>query len=325
MGTGWGLLVCGVLKAKPSPRLADLGEDEVVRELIGGLPTDGSVVVGAGDDCAVLECGRTGYYQLFKTDSLVGGVHYPPETPPKLVGRKALARALSDIAAMGGWPTQAVVTLVLSPNFHLSYAKEVYEGLSGVAREFGVSVVGGETARPATSSGRTAIISVALLGLVEKGRCVLRSGGRVGDQVFVTGLLGGSIRGKHLQFQPRVWEGRWLSEHFKPSAMMDLSDGLAKDLPRLAKQSGVGFQLVYQRVPKSPGCELAQALSGGEDYELLFTVSPEDAESLRAAWAQAFPGLPIANVGWLCPEEESMVAEFDGFGGWDHFRMPMAT
>jgi thiamine-monophosphate kinase len=311
---------------KPSsPRLVDLGEDEVVRELTSSLPTDGSVVAGAGDDCAVLEYGRMGHYQLFKTDCLVQDVHYFPDTPPKLVGRKALARALSDIAAMGGWPTQAVVTLVLSPNYHMSYAKEIYEGLSGVAREFGVSVVGGETARPAASSGRTAIISVSLLGLVEKGRCVLRSGGSEGDQIFVTGTLGGSIKGKHLQFQPRVWEGRWLSEHFKPSAMMDLSDGLAKDLPRLAKQSGVGFQLVYQRVPKSPGCEMKQALNDGEDYELLFTVPPDRAEALKASWSQIFPGLPLTNIGWLCSEEESMASEFDNLGGWDHFQMPIST
>ena len=237
----------------------------------------------------------------------------------------AKARALSDIAAMGGWPTQAVVTLVLSPNYQMSYAKEIYEGLSGVAREFGVSVVGGETARPAAGSGRTAIISVSLLGLVEKGRCVLRSGGHEGDQIFVTGMLGGSLRGKHLQFQPRVWEGRWLSEHFKPTSMMDLSDGLAKDLPRLAKQSGVGFQLVYQRVPKSPGCEMAQALNDGEDYELLFTVPPDRAESLTASWAQIFPGLPLTNIGWLCNEEESMASEFEDLGGWDHFQMPIST
>lgn len=310
------------MKTTSSPRLFDLGEDEVVRQLTQALPVDSSVVAGAGDDCAVLEYGRSGYYQLFKTDCLVQGVHYAPETPPDLVGRKALARALSDIAAMGGWPTQAVVTLVLSPSFHLSYAKDIYRGLAGVAREFGVSVVGGETSRPASSSGKTAIISVSLLGLVEKGRCVLRSGGRADDQIFVTGTLGGSMEGKHLQFQPRVWEGRWLSEHFKPSAMMDLSDGLAKDLPRLANQSGVGFQLVYGRVPKSPGCELAQALNDGEDYELLFTVPPDRAESLQTSWSRIFPNLPLTHIGWLCREEESMGPEFNDAGGWDHFPTP---
>lgn len=309
-----------------SPRLHDLGEDEVVRELTRGLPRDGSVVVGAGDDCAVLEYGRTEYYQLFKTDCLVQGVHYLPDTPPKLVGRKALARALSDIAAMGGWPTQAVVTVVLSPSFHLSYVKDLYEGLAGVAREFGVSVVGGETARPAVSSGRIAMISVSLLGLAEKNRCILRSGGQEGDQVFVTGLLGGSSGGRHLRFQPRVREGRWLSEHFKPNAMMDLSDGLAKDLPRLARQSGVGFQLVYQRVPRVADCALAQALNDGEDYELLFTVSADRAEPLQRSWEHTFPDLALTPIGWLCPEAEGMADALDDLGGWDHFqKMPMAT
>jgi thiamine-monophosphate kinase len=305
--------------------LIDLGEDEVVRELTQDLPIDGSVVAGAGDDCAVLEYGRTGYYQLFKTDCLVQGVHYLPDTPPKLVGRKALARALSDIAAMGGWPTQAVVTMVMSPSFQLTYVKEVYAGLAGVAREFGVSLVGGETARPAGGAGKTAMISVSLLGLAEKSRCVLRSGGREGDQVFVTGLLGGSLSGRHLRFQPRVWEGRWLSEHFKPNAMMDLSDGLAKDLPRLAKQSGVGFQLVYQRIPKAPGCALNQALNDGEDYELLFTVPAERAESLQASWVNTFPELPLSRIGWLCREDEGMKEEMEEVGGWDHFqKVPLA-
>lgn len=313
------------MKTRP-PRLQDLGEDEVVRELANGLPVDRSVVAGAGDDCAVLEYGRTGYYQLFKTDCLVMGVHYAPDTPPKLVGRKALARAISDIAAMGGWPTQAVVTVVLSPSFTLQYVKDLYAGLSGVAREFGVSVVGGETSRPAANhSGKTAMISVSLLGLVEKGRCILRSGGREGDQIFVTGLLGGSLNGKHLSFQPRVWEGRWLSDHFQPTAMMDLSDGLAQDLPRLAKQSGVGFQLVYSRVPKAMGCEMKAALCDGEDYELLFTVSNDRAEALHALWTKNFPSLPLTNVGWLCSQEESMAAEFDELKGWDHFEVSTTT
>ena len=313
------------MNAKPSSRLADLGEDEVVRQLTTGLPIDSSVVAGVGDDCAVLEHGRTGYYQLFKTDCLVQGVHYYPDTPPKMVGRKALARAISDIAAMGGWPTQAVVTLVLSPSYHLSYAKEIYEGLSGIAREFGVSVVGGETARPAQSAGKTSMISVSLLGLVEKERCVMRSGGRENDRVFVTGMLGGSLHAKHLEFQPRVWEARWLSEHFKPTAMMDLSDGLGKDLPRLSKQSSLGFQLVFQRVPCSVNCKVANALNDGEDYELLFTMSPDRVDVFQSRWRRNFPNLPLTEIGWLCPEKESMSAELEEAGGWDHFRMPVAN
>lgn len=297
----------------------------MVGRLTEGLPTDGSVVVGPGDDCAVLEYGRTGYYQLFKTDCLVQGVHYYPDTPPRRIGRKALARAISDIAAMGGWPTQALVTLVLSPSFHLAYAKEIYEGLAGVAREYGVSIVGGELARPAPSAGKSAVISVSLLGLVERERCVTRSGGRAGDQLFVTGTLGGALKGKHLRFQPRVWEGRWLSEHFKPNAMMDLSDGLAKDLPRLVKQSGVGFQLVMSRLPVTPGCDPKNALNDGEDYELLLAVAPERAEPLQAAWKENFPGLPLTKIGWLSPEKESMEETLLGGGGWDHFRVSVAT
>lgn len=315
------------MKPNLSPRLADLGEDEVVRQLTSGLPADGSVVVGPGDDCAVIESGRPGYYQLFKTDCMVQGVHYAADTPPTWVGRKALARALSDIAAMGGWPTQALITLVLSPSFQLSYVKELYKGLGGIAREFGVSLVGGETARPAHASGKTAMISIALLGMVEKERCVTRSGGRAGDRLFVTGALGGSIRGKHLQFQPRVWESRWLSEHFKPSAMMDLSDGLGQDLPRMARMSSVGFQLVLSRLPRNPGSETVHALRDGEDYELLFAIRPEEAEPLMSAWRQNFPNLPLTEIGWLCPEAESMAGQLEAehLTGWDHFQVPVAN
>ena len=226
---------------------------------------------------------------------------------------------------MGGWPTQAVVTLVLSPSYHLSYAKEIYEGLNGIAREYGVSVVGGETARPAQSAGKTAMISISLLGLVEKERCVMRSGGRENDRVFVTGSLGGSLRGKHLEFQPRVWEARWLSEHFKPNAMMDLSDGLGKDLPRLAYQSGVGFQLVFQRLPCSENCKVANALNDGEDYELLFTMSPDRVDVFQSRWRRNFPNLPLTEIGWLCAEAESMSAELEEVGGWDPFRIPVAN
>ena len=138
------------------------------------------------------------------------------------------------------------------------------------------------------------------------------------------GSLGGSLKGKHLQFLPRVWEARWLSEHYKPSAMMDLSDGVAKDLPRLAKQSCLGYQMVYQRIPRSPGCELRQALNDGEDYELMFTVAPGRAEALKAEWLKTFPTLPLTNIGWLCPKDQSMGSELDQ-GGWDHFQVSVGS
>lgn len=313
-----------MLKNTSSGRLLDLGEDEVVRVLTADLPKDGSVVVGPGDDCAVLEYGRTGYYQLFKTDCLVQGVHYTPETPARLVGRKALARAMSDVAAMGGWPTQALVTLALSPQFQISYLRELYDGLTGVAREFGVSVVGGETSRLPVSSGKAAVINVSLLGLVERERCVTRAGAKVGEVIFVTGTLGGSIRGKHLNFQPRVWEGRWLSEHFRPTSMMDLSDGLAKDLPRLSAMSDLGFQVVMSRLPRSPGCDETQAINDGEDYELLFTISADRADDLRQGWARTFPDLPLTQIGWMCPKDQSMAPHWSA-GGWDHFQPSVAN
>ena len=160
------------------------------------------------------------------------------------------------------------------------------------------------------------MISVSLCGSVERGRCILRSGGKPGDALFVTGRLGGSIRGKHLRFEPRLAEGRWLASNFKPRAMMDLSDGLAADLPRLAEASGCGFSIDPDAIPRSRGCTTAEALSDGEDYELLFALPRNRATALGRDWPGAFPKLDLTRIGSLAPRG---IAEPDLRGGWKHF------
>ena len=286
-------------------KLSDLGEDGLVARLTRGLPGGPTLRTGPGDDCAVLGGRSDAVWTLLKTDCVIEGVHFTPETEPRRVGWKALARAVSDIAAMGGLPEAALVTVALRPSMEVAEAEALYEGIKKCARKFRIAVAGGETAR---SPGPT-FVSVALTGRVERKRCVLRSGGRPGDILFVTGRLGGSLSGKHLDFMPRLNEARWLTEHFRVRAMMDVSDGLGADLPRLANASECAFEL--GEIPCSPGCSREDALRDGEDFELLLAIGPRDAARLEREWP--FRGLPLTRIGRLT-EGVSCPAH-----GFDHF------
>ena len=294
--------------------LAEVGEDVLVEELTKGLRKGRDVIVGVGDDCAVVRGDRAGWRSLLKTDCIVEGVHFTMDASPVDIGWKAMARAASDIAAMGGRPLHALVTMVLHPEATVARTKGIYRGLSKAANSFGISIVGGETSRAAVAGAAT--ISIALSGEVESRRCLLRSGGRAGDALYVTGRLGGSSAGRHLRFRPRLEESLWLSKNFAIHAMMDLSDGLAKDLPRLACASEVGFHLESDKVPRNRGCDVAAALSEGEDYELLFAISSRRAAALEKRWKRKFPRLALTRIGALV---EDVKAGSDLCGGWDHF------
>ena len=276
-------------------KIAALGEDAVVAAITRGLPLGGDVRHGAGDDCAVIGGTRDRLWQLLKTDCVVEGVHFEKKEKPARIGWKALCRAVSDIAAMGGTPKHALITIAVARDVKLAWLRGIYAGLRKAARRFGVSIVGGETSR----SPGPAFISIALTGEVERVRCVTRGGGRAGDVLFVTGRLGGSRAGKHLDFVPRLAEARWLTEHFRIRAMMDISDGLAADLPRLARASGCGFEISEEKIPRNRGCSVAQALGDGEDFELLFAVRPDDARGLETKWRAKFPKLPLTQIGVL--------------------------
>ncbi|MGI8603201.1 MAG: thiamine-phosphate kinase [Verrucomicrobiales bacterium] len=301
---------------KRTRTLADLGEDQVVTELIQRLRADPKIIAGPGDDCAVVPSGDRRFLHLLKTDAVVEGVHFSSGTPPAGIGWKAACRAVSDVAAMGGWPVHAMITLVVSPGCRLAWVKSLYTGFDRAARRYQFSIVGGETCR--LPPGAPIVISVSLLGCVEKNCCILRSGARRGDAIFVTGQLGGSRRGWHLNFQPRVVEGRWLASKHHPTAMMDLSDGLAKDLPRLAKASGVGFTLDLTTLPRRRGCTTEQALGDGEDYELLFTVPHKQADPLLRAWKKKFPHLRLTRIGSIIAKSERSTP-FPNVTGWEHF------
>jgi thiamine-monophosphate kinase len=282
-----------------------MNEFELIHRLTRSLPTNPSVVVGAGDDCAVLDAGIPDRLLLFKTDAVVEGVHFTPETAPEKIGHKALGRCLSDIAAMAGTPTAALVTIGLPGIFKLDFVEAIYAGLNELARRHQVAVVGGET----TTNPGGIFISIALLGWVPRGKGVLRSGAEVGDAIFVTGELGGSLAGRHLDFEPRLAEARWLAQHFSLHAMLDVSDGLAGDLRHILTASRVGAELLASAIPISREARraakagsaakppLVAALSDGEDFELLFTVASRDAVPVLDAWKKQFPGLALTCIG----------------------------
>lgn len=299
-------------------RLSELREDDLVARLIRRLPSGARVVAGPGDDCAAVRVPGEKRLQLLKTDCLVEDVHFRRSHRGDLVGWKALCRNLSDVGACGGRPDAALVTVAAPGDLEAKYLEQIYAGLARAARRFRVSIVGGETAR----SPGGLFLSVALTGWVKPGRFVRRSGGRAGDALFVTGRLGGSFgaegNGRHLSFVPRVAEGRWLAKNFPIHAMMDLSDGLGADLPRLADASRKGYVIDPAAIPRARGCSMAQAIGDGEDYELLFAVAAREAARLVAAWRERFPRLSLTRIGTLRAarnERTPLVAGYGHFGG----------
>lgn len=291
--------------------LRDIGEDELIRRLIGLVPHDAGAA-GPGDDCAVVDDGLP-WLQLLKTDALVAGVHFLMDSPPRAVGWKAAARVVSDIAAMAGRPDRFLVTLALPGSLSVLWIEDFYRGIADCLAKYEAVLAGGETS--SVPDGSALVISIAATGKVGREDLLLRSGAKIGDHIFVTGKLGGSLQGKHLDFTPRVEEAEWLARNFKPTAMMDLSDGLAKDLPRLASASHVGYRVDHNALPISQGCTIQQALSDGEDFELLFTVPQALKSPLVDAWPDQFPFLSLTEIGAIVAHKESDTLE----GGWEHF------
>jgi thiamine-monophosphate kinase len=282
-----------------------MNEFELIARLTRDLPADRSVIAGVGDDCAVLDPGLPDHWLVFKTDAVVEGIHFERDTAPEKIGRKALARCLSDIAAMAATPTHALVTLGLPEGFDAVRIEGIYAGMNALARLHQVAIVGGETTR----NPERLLISISLLGTVPKGGAVLRSGAKPGDGIFVTGELGGSLSGRHLDFEPRLAEARWLAGHFRIHAMMDLSDGLAGDLRHILHASDVGAELFAKSIPISRAAKLRArsgdlarpallaALADGEDFELVFTLAPGSAVALLDAWKKQFPGVRLSCIG----------------------------
>lgn len=295
------------------------GERALIRALLPGLPRRSDLLVPAGDDCAVIRLDKR-WDGILKSDAVVEGVHFEPGAPAARIGHKALARVLSDFAAMGAEPQHVLVNLVAPARTPVARIRQVYAGLNRLARRWKLSVAGGETV-----GGPALELHVFGFGRVPPGTAVLRSGAHPGDVLYVTGALGGSIRGRHLRFEPRLREGRWLRAGGWAKAMIDVSDGLATDLRHLSEASGVGVVVDPSAVPVSAAARalrdgrspLHHAWCDGEDFELLFSVPAGRARALERAWEKAFP-LRLTRLGDVIKARH--LVGVPATRGYEHFR-----
>lgn len=296
-----------------------LSEFALIDALAKIVPSSKKVIKGIGDDTAVLPL-KGNRYQLLTTDMLAQGVHFKKGTDPQLIGRKALACNISDIVAMGGVPTHAVISIAVPESFSTDFIQNVYHGIARLAREFDVSIVGGDTI-----AARDFMINISLMGEVDKKHLILRSGAKSQDWIWVTGALGRAWKtDHHLTFAPRVRQSQFLVRNFKPSAMMDISDGLAGDLGHILKQSHVGARLAADQIPMNKGALLHEALYDGEDFELLFTLSPAKSQAL-VQWQQHKRRWFFYPIGQITPERGLKLADSHGKStdlivkGYTHF------
>jgi thiamine-monophosphate kinase len=280
---------------------------------------------GIGDDCAVIP--PTKHHQLVTTDPVIWGQHFDATVSARAAGAKLLKRNLSDIAAMGGRPVAAVVSLALAPNTSVRWLREFYLGLATSALKHRVKIVGGDiTQGPAGFFGAF----LTLHGESAGRRVVTRSGARAGDSIYVTGSLGGSLLGHHHSFTPRLAEGAWLSGRPEVRAMMDVSDGLAKDLDSLTPD-GLVPALDATAIPLSAAARrharttrktpLAHALGDGEDYELLIVVRAA-ATKLEHDWRKRFPKLKLSRLGRFVRQNQlpAGALRLADYHGYEHLR-----
>jgi thiamine-monophosphate kinase len=326
-------------------------ENSLLKRIIGRIPdpardhAQSAIRIGIGDDAALFRPQR-GYETILTCDWFLEGTHFLRNRhSPDAVGWKCLARAVSDVAAMGGVPRCFLLSLALPDSHTGRWLEEFLGGLCRAAREFECVLAGGDTTRQ-----REILINVTVVGEVRTSRAVLRSGARAGDILYVSGYLGEAELGlrmlrkgkgrvtarnprmrKHLYPEPRLTLGQWLCDRRLATAMMDLSDGLSSDLPRLCAASGVGALIDGAKIPsvqipdsnRSRGIDPLQlALHGGDDYELLFTVPPGKARRLP----RAFRGVALTAIGKIIEMQKLILLDEGGHerklapGGWDPFR-----
>jgi thiamine-monophosphate kinase len=324
-----------------------VGERNLIERIRRALPAPrtAGLILGMGDDAAVLRPNRAVDW-VISCDAFLEGVHFLAAAhPPEAVGYKALARASSDLAAMGARPRFFLLTLALPPGRAGRWLDRFLHGLARAAKRFGLVIVGGDTSRQPR-----VLVSITVLGEVPLGRALRRAGARPRDLIYVSGRLGAAELGlellrrglarrqrfrrllrPHLYPPIRLALGQWLARRRLASAMIDTSDGLSTDLTHLLEASGVGARLELSRLPLVPvprelvshGIDpVALALNGGEDYELLFTVP----HRLRSAIPRSYRGVPLTCIGQIILGEGILLADSAGrsctlpAGGWDPFR-----
>jgi thiamine-monophosphate kinase len=298
--------------------VAALGEEKLIAEIGRWLgAASPRAPFGIGDDCAVLPASQGA--QLITVDPVIYPHHFDDAVPPRAVGAKLLKRNLSDLAAMGGRPTAAVLALTLDETVSLSWLEQFYRGLAQCARHYHVPIVGGDIAQ-----GRCMVAaSLTLLGEAAGPRTVTRTGAKRNDRIYVTGVLGGSLdSGHHYTFRPRLAEGAWLARQVSVRAMMDVSDGLAKDLHAITP-AGSAPALFPDALPRRTGVSVGSALSDGEDYELLFAVnSREHPDTFHRAWKRAFPRVRLSCIGHFATAHKlpAGVIDLRPFRGYEHLR-----
>lgn len=336
-------------------RLYELGEDELIERLVRrfqlGQQVQG-IVVGVGDDAAVLDLKGSEGYLIITTDMLSERVDFLLDrVTPYQLGWKSVAVNISDIAAMGGIPTWTLISIGLRDTTPVSFVDDLYNGMTKCARKFNSFVIGGDT----NSVRGDAVISVCQMGFVEPHHVAVRSGARVGDKILVTGWLGNSRAGlelllklgldkaaqlhanlveSHLMPMPRVYEARAAVKTGKVHAMMDLSDGLGSDLRKLCKASKVGAKIYADRLPISDDLVKAAAslgedavrlaTSGGEDFELLIVTGEADVDTVKSA-VETETGTLVTEIGEMVSEGIELIHPNGSSellrDGWEHFRV----
>ena len=302
-------------------------EDDFLEALFKRMPVPpGDLVIPPGDDCAGFRSADGGIL-LIAVDQVVEGRHFLDDGPftasPQQVGRKLLARNLSDIAAMGGTPLYCLSSVALGSRHDTAWLDRFFDGMLELCRRWETHLIGGDLARGAERT----VASLTIVGRAGERQVLRRSGARAGDGFWATGVFGRSFpTGHHLDFAPRIEEGRWLAEQGFAGAMIDVSDGLLIDAGRLCRASGVGLFLDAGAVlRRTIDATLEEALTDGEDYELLFAVPNEKEERLRREWP--FRQLPLTRLGEFRSAPSPGVFDlggnplvFEGRSGWDHFR-----
>lgn len=336
---------------------AQLGEFDLIDKIQSRLKRRSArIKLGIGDDCAVIDAPGN-HYEIVTTDALIESVHFDlSTTAPRQLGRKSQSVNISDIAAMGGTPHTAFLTLGIPPKLPARFLDQFFLGFNERCREYKIELAGGDT----VSSPKHLFINVTLLGQVKKNRLFTRDGARPGDRIFVTGSLGDSALGlkilqspekkwaasaknraelikAHVDPTPRLRESRILAQSkLRVTSMIDVSDGLAQDLHHLCRRGNLGARLDQDKLPKSKAMEkvcqtnnlnpLPLILSGGEDYELLFTLKSEDVKKLLRRFHEI--NTPLALIGEVTAKSgEIFLQRNDGSkellkrdSGFDHFR-----